>query len=607
MVASCRRIGRASARGPLIIAVLSLLKRYRIVGILAVHVVVVAAAYLGAMYLRFDLWIPPREQPLVWQTLPALVVIRLILFHRHHLFSGWWHYVGISDIVDILKSVTIGSGCFVLVLGLSNVYPGFPRSVILLDWLLTVQFLAGARVASRLVHSLLQRMGVEERREVVIVSSRAMAESLLRELTNNPSVFHPVGFVLAGDTTARRIHQLPVLGALEDLEEILKRVAAREAFIAFPAGEPEKIRAAIRACRAAQVAFRLIAPVNDYLDRARSIESPSLEELFESDQPSVETAHWDALMRDRTVLILGAAGSVGAAMAARIAQVRPRQLLLFDRNESALYYLEVELLRQLPMVPVTPLVGDVLDDARLRQVLLTYRPDVVIHAAALTVEGLDETNGEELRRNNVLGFVRVLAAAVDFGVQRVALLSLDEADLDGQLSCAHRASEHQLRRQPHVGTVACALRFANVVGSARSPVTRIAETLQRGAPVVVPALEARVPICTLRGVTPLLLEAFAVAEDGDVLTIEARETRSVEDIVHYLRRVWNLPAGVIETSAALPDHLHPLEVGEPTAHPRIFRRLLEREPSGCVASLLRDMVPHPGNGGRIPSPLDGSR
>ena len=312
-------------------------------------------------------------------------------------------------------------------------------------------------------------------------------------------------------------------------------------------------------------------------------------------------------MRDRTVLILGAAGAVGAALAARIAQVRPRQLLLFDRNESALYYLEVDLLRQLPMVPVTPLVGDVLDDARLRRVLLSYQPDVLIHAAALTVEGLDEANGEELRRNNVLGFARVLAAAVDFGVQRVALLSLDEADLDGQLSCVHRAAEHHLRHQPHVGTVACALRFASVVGSARSPLTRIAEALQRGAPVVVPALDARVQVSTLRGVTPLLLEALAMAGDGDVLTIEARETRSVEDIVRYLRRVWNLPEAAIESLPALPDHLHPLEVGDPTAHPRILRRLLEREAPACVASLLRETALHPHNGGRPSSALEGSR
>ena len=584
-------------------AIGSVIKRYRVVGILAVHLVVVIAAYLGAMFLRFDFWIPPRELPLVWQTLPALIAVRLILFQRHHLFSGWWHYVGISDIVDILKSVTIGSGCFVVVLGLSNVYPGFPRSVILLEWLLTVQFLAGARVASRLVHSLLQRIGVEERRDVLIVSSRAMAESLLRELTINPSVFHPVGFVLGGEPIARRIHQLPVLGELDQLEEVLRRVAVREAFIAFPAGEAENIRVAIRACRAAHVGFRLIAPVHDYLDPALPGESPSLEELFESDETSAPTGRSEALIRDRTVLILGAAGAVGSALAARTAELRPRQLLLFDRNESPLYYLEVDLLRRLPMVPVSPLVGDVLDDARLRQVLRTYRPDVVIHAAALTVADFGDTNGEEMRRNNVLGFACVLDAAQAHGVQRIALLSLDEADLDGDLSCLHRTAEQYLRHQPRLASVGCALRFPSVVGSPRSQVTRIANALQGAGPVVVPSIDASIRVATLRAVAPLLLEALAIAENGDVLTIEAGDVRSAGDIVRYLRRVWNLPDVAIETAAVLPDHLHPLEVSEPTEHPQILRRI-EREMPPCTAALLREMMPHSGNGERPAAPLD---
>jgi len=582
----------------------ALIERYRVVGIVTVHMLIVAAAYLGAMLLRFDFDIPVRELPLVWQTLPALIAIRLVFFRRQHLFSGWWHYVGISDIVDILKSVTFGSVCLVLVLGLSRIYPGFPRSVILLEWLLTVQFLAGARVASRLVHSLLQRIGVEERRDVLIVSSRAAADSLLRELTLNPSVYHPVGFVLVDDVRPRHIHQLPVLGGFEELEDVLRRAMIREAFIALPAGEEEKIRHALQVCRAAHVGFRLISPVHDFLGQTRAAESPSLEELFDAEDPSAEPGRWSAALSDQTVLVLGAAGTIGAALATRIAEARPRQLLLFDRNESPLYYLEVDLLRRYPMVPVTPLVGDVLDDARLGRLLAAYRPDVLIHAAALTIEGMTEDDGDELRRNNALGFAAVLAAAEHHGIRRVVLLSLDEADLDGQLACVHRACELHLRNRPLSATSACALRFPSVVGSPRSTVTRIAEALQRGAPVTAPSRDAHVYVATLRGVVTLLLEAIAIARDRDVLAIEARETRSVEDVVRYLRRVWNLPEPPFDVSAMLPDHLHPLEVGEATSHPRIVRRIAGDAPP-CAAALLRALSAV-GNG-ELPSAVGGSR
>jgi FlaA1/EpsC-like NDP-sugar epimerase len=571
------------------------LTRYRIVGIFFAHLAIVVAAYLGAFFLRFELSIPYPYQILVRQTLPALVVIRLVLFRRHHLFSGWWHYVGVADVLDILRSVTTGSICFALLLAFANLYPGFPRSVIVLEWLLTVQFLAGARVASRILHALLQRFAIEERRAVLIVASRPMAESLLRELTVNPSVFHPIGFVTAGDPPSRWIHQLPVLGSLDDLETVLRRVMVREVFIGFPSEQADKIRQAVHACRAARVAFRLISPVRDYLDRSRAADSPSLEELFETDDAPAKSSAWEGLIRDRTVMILGAAGIVGTALAVRIAAVRPRRLLLFDRNESALYYLEIDLLRRLPVIPLTPLVGDVLDDARLRWMLRTYCPDVVIHAAAVHGDTLGEASAEEVRRNNLLGFMRVLSACVEFGVQRLLLLSLDEEDIESGVSCLHRAAEHHLRQQPRLGTVASAVRFPNVVGSERSLVTRIAETLQNGSAGGVPASQSRVRVATLRTVVPLLLDAMAIAEDGDVLAVEAGDERSVEDVVRFLSRVWNLPPVTIETSSTLPPHLHPLEVGEPTEHAKIRRRIAETPPP-CVTELLREVEPEVMNG-----------
>jgi FlaA1/EpsC-like NDP-sugar epimerase len=218
---------------------------------------------------------------------------------------------------------------------------------------------------------------------------------------------------------------------------------------------------------------------------------------------------------------------------------------------------------------------------------------------------LTQDDAEELRRNNVLGFAGALAAAQEYGVRRFALLSLDEADLEGQLACVHRACELLVRERGASGTSACALRFPSVVGSPRSQVTRIAEALQRGAAVTAPSLDARVHVATLRGVVPLLLEALTIAQDRDVLAIEARETRSLDDVVRYLRRVWNLPEPPFDASPMLPDHLHPLEVGEATSHPRIVRRLAN-DPAPCAVALLRDLVPDAGTG-ELPSVVGSSR
>jgi UDP-N-acetylglucosamine 4,6-dehydratase len=280
---------------------------------------------------------------------------------------------------------------------------------------------------------------------------------------------------------------------------------------------------------------------------------------------------------------------LGADLASRIASARPRQLLLFDRNESALYYLEVDFLRRLAMVPLTPLVGDILDDQRLRQVLQTFRPDLVIHAAAYAGDMLVSTNGDEIRRNNLLGVGRVLSAAADFGVERLLVLSTDEARSDG-LACVHRAAEYLLRSQPRASSaVYAAVRLPSVVGSPACEVTKIARSLQRGLPVVVPSSDARARIVTRRTVSPLLLEAFALAADGDVLAIDAGEIQSCGEVARYLRRVWNLPEAPIESSTVLPEHIHPLEVGTPTRHPNILRRELATPPPPCVTAMLHDL------------------
>ena len=542
--------GRPHGDGPLT-------ARQRLAGIVVAHVTIVLVAYLGAMLLCFDLTIPVRYRPLVWQTAPLLVAIRLTLFRRYHLFSGWWHWVGVSDVVDILKSVTMGSLCFATVLGFVNFPVGFPRSVVLLEWLLAVQLLAGARVTSRLARTVLERRGrLGDRRAVLIVASPATASSLLHELDRHEPMYRPVGFVLSGESAARRIHDLPVFGGLDDLERIVSRSPAQEVLIGLPSEDADDVRGAVRACQRARIGFRQISSVRDYLERSGPARSVSLEELFAADESSSPgTASWKGVFRNRSVVLLGAAGGIGSELARAIAGARPDRLGLFDRNESGLYYLQVELAREPSPVAVVPLVGDVLDDARLRHVLATQRPDVVIHAAG------DGTAA------------RALEAAVRFHVGRFLLVTTP--------ACIVRATERALVGGSRPDTMACAVRVPYLVGDPSSGVTQIAEALRHGETIRLASRTAPVTVATAGAMVPLVLEAFALADDGEVLSVEPPESRTVDELARYLCRVWNLPETAIRIADAAPPHAHPPDRAEPTAHPRILRRILRGDPLAC--------------------------
>ncbi|MGH7823021.1 MAG: polysaccharide biosynthesis protein [Candidatus Binatia bacterium] len=581
---------------------LAKLLAYRRIGIGTAHVAIVATSYVAAILLRFEFSFPERETPVLIQALPALVVCRLIFFSRYELFSGWWQYVGVRDVVDILKSTTAGTVAFVLVVVLTGAFPGFPRSLWILEWLLTLQFLAGARVGSRLLRSLALRLRVRTSRNVLIVGSGPLAESTLRDLNEVPSDRRPVGFLDDGSVPGlRRLRGLPVLGAVEDLSRVIRDQKISEVFIAMPSAQHDRARTVIRGCRSAGVAFRILPSVREHLDQPRTWDLASLEQLFDVDDLRTNEASCHELFYQKTVLILGAGGQMGGALAREIGAAGPRDLVLLDRNESTLYYLEVDFLKRAEIVRLTPVIADLNDPERLRQVVSVHRPDVVVHAAAYTRTELIVDNRDEIRENNLRGTENVLRICDELEVPRLIVLSADESDA-GDLGCLRRAAEHLVRRHAGRGFVRAAVRFPNVLGSPRCIVTGAARSLQERRPIETTATDTRVRVVSLQSVCAVLIEAFAIAEDGDVLAIDVGKPQSLLEVVRYLRQVWNLPEVPFQRPRATEDHAHPTVTGTVTSHPRIVRRDPEAPPP-CVIELLETLDGPEAKGGKL---LEGS-
>lgn len=565
-----------------------LVRRHRLLPILFVHVAIVCSSYALAFFLRFELTIPTREWPRLVHTLPLLVVLRLVFFHRFYLFSGWWRYVGIVDVLDILKSVTASSIAFVLIVVTSGFYPGYPRSVFVLDWLFTFHLLVGSRVVSRLLHSLAIGLRIRHQRDVLIVGGGAIARSVVRELTLNPSEKRPIGYLVEEPIErAGRIANLPVLGGHRDLAAVLERQHIAEVFIALPSVRRDEIEEASNRCRQAGIPFRVISSVGDYLDRAELTDEPNVEELFDFEEVSADAGRIRSVVEGKRVLVVGAGGQMGTAIAWEAAAGGPSHLLLLDRSESALYYLEVGFLQKLAAVPVTPLIADVLDEERLRQIFIAHRPDVVVHAAGYTHGALLAQNPEEVRDNNLRGVHNVLSIAEELDIPRVLVLSFDEARQDA-FQCLGRAAERRVRapRPSSSRTTRIAVRFPQVLGGPGCEVTRIVDAVHRGVAAEITCMERPLRIVTARTVAPLLLEALAIGRDGEVLALDVGRPQTATEIVRYLRSVWSLPAPSIRARIPDADHFHPIELGTPTEHSRILRRLTDDDAAPCAVSLL---------------------
>jgi FlaA1/EpsC-like NDP-sugar epimerase len=309
-----------------------------------------------------------------------------------------------------------------------------PRSIPIIDWLLTLILVGGVRFSARL---LLRRSDVRyprpsEAKRVLVMGAGDAGAMIVREMHNNPGLnMLPVGFV--DDILAKSgmtIHGIPVLGARQDIPALVVSKAVDQVIIAMPAASGKDIRAIISACQAIGVHYRTIPGVFELISgqvSVKQIRDVRVEDLLRREPVEIDRAAPAQYLGAARVLVTGAGGSIGSELCRQVAGYGPRQLVLLGHGESSIYSIDRELRGKFPSLELRPCIADVRDPQRLSQILAQYQPQVVFHAAAHKHVPLMERNVEEAVTNNILGTQCVLEQAIRNGVARFVLISSDKA------------------------------------------------------------------------------------------------------------------------------------------------------------------------------------
>ncbi|MGH7342226.1 MAG: polysaccharide biosynthesis protein, partial [Candidatus Rokuibacteriota bacterium] len=343
-------------------------------------------AYSAAYLTRFDFDFPPEWRTFVLQSLPLLVAIRLGVFAWLHLHEGLWLYVSLRDGLGIAKAVAIGSTMFLaasfLALGRRP-----PWSVFMLDALYCALLVVGVRLVLRVVREK-GGAGVDAPpRPAIIVGAGDAGEMLLRQLARSLTLSYDIkGFV--DDDPRRhglRIHGTLVLGTIDDLPALCRAHGVQEVLIAIPALTQADQRRILERCREGGIVAKTVPALSELLQgRARRVQLQDVapEDLLSREAVSLQSEQLGREFRGRRILVTGAAGSVGSELCRQLITFEPEVLVVFDRAESGLYFLDLELKRQQRACRVVPVVGDILDLARLEEVVREHAPDLIYHAAA---------------------------------------------------------------------------------------------------------------------------------------------------------------------------------------------------------------------------------
>ncbi len=523
--------------------------------ILLADIVLIAISAWGAYALRFD-WLFTDYRPEFPIFLACVLVVKPLVFFAFGLYQRFWRYASLWDLVAIIfasSAATIVVAVAMAAARLFDLFLGFPRSVVPIDWLLTMTAVGGVRMSVRV----LAEMGrdapraMPSARRALVVGAGNAGVLVVREMQRNPHLgLSPVGFLDDDPGKQRKfILGVKVLGATDALARFARSSNAQEVIIALPTAPGTVVRSIVERCRDAEIPSRVIPGVFELIDgkvsvnRLRSVE---ISDLLRRAQVPIHTTKREYI-HDRTVLVTGAGGSIGSELCRQVARDRPRRLVLLGHGENSVFDIKSQLATLFPDVEISTVIADVRDRPRLERVFARLEPKVVLHAAAHKHVPLMEDNPEEAITNNVLGTRNVVDCAVRFRVDRMVMISTDKAVSPSNLmGASKRVAEMVVRlaAQRH-GRRFAVVRFGNVLGSRGSVVPLFKAQIEQGGPLTVTHPEMRRFFMTIPEAVHLVLDACGQVAGGELFVLNMGEPVRIVDLAEDLVELSGLKRGEI--------------------------------------------------------------
>lgn len=497
-----------------------------------------------------------RQEWLVKQypfLLLLVLLIKLPVFGAFKQYRGWWRYVGISDLLGILRAslvstLIIVAVWFIAILQISAVRRALPpgitsisQGIFMADLFGTILLPAGLRMIIRLYHEEFRTMEGRRLIRFLIVGAGNAGEGLLREIHRmSVTQYDVIGFI--DDDPVKQginIHGIPVLGTVSQLPRICKDRSIEEIAIAIPSATRQQLRRVIQVCEGTQVRFRTVPSITDIASgklRVSEIRDVDINDLLGREVVQLELDRIETFARGKTILVTGAGGSIGSEMCRQICHFGPRLLLLLEQAENPLFYVERDLRRQFPDVRTQPVICDITDQPRVEAVFEQYKPQVVIHAAAHKHVPLMELNPGEAVKNNVLGTQTVANAADRYGATHFVMISTDKAvNPTSIMGSSKRIAEMYIQDLGKTSrTQFITVRFGNVLGSEGSVVPIFKKQIAEGGPVTVTHPEMKRYFMTIPEASQLVLQAASMGKGGEIFLLDMGDPVRIVDLAKEL-------------------------------------------------------------------------
>src|SRR5690625_3661194 len=370
---------------------------------------------------------PEMNGTVMLATMAALLVFHHLYASIYKLYNKVWTYASVGELRAIVKAVTlsvISAGIVQFVINDFTIY----RWALLVTWLLYITFIGGSRFMWRIYRDRYIKGNMKKKRTLIVGAGDAGA-MVVRQLTNhnNEAELKPVAFI--DDDIAKQrmqLYNLPVLGKVKDIPNIVEAEHIDHIVIAIPSLHNGELNKIVTACNKSKAKVQMIPKIEDLMTgkvSVNNLKNVEVEDLLGRDPVNLDIDAISSYVTDKTVMVTGAGGSIGSELCRQIMRFSPDRIILVGHGEFSIYTIDMELRAGYKdlKTDIIPVIADVQDRERIFEIVNTYKPTIIYHAAAHKHVPLMEYNPHEAVKNNIIGTKNVADAAHDLNIDTFVL------------------------------------------------------------------------------------------------------------------------------------------------------------------------------------------
>ncbi len=583
--------------------------------VFGVDICLCALSFFMAYLLRFNFDLRKYTELSVTQMLPIVLAVRAIAFYYGRTYAGIIRYTSLDDLRKLFLSLTSSSFVLVMAQLVYNKILGYqnfiPISVLLIDYLGCILALSLLRGWAKIVHYEWNHANTHKV-NVAIFGAGEVGSITLQTLQQDMGTYYHFASFLDDDPKKQNlvINGVTIQRPAEDLVGQLRALQIDLLIVAVQQLSMTRRRQLVEACLNAGVQVLVVPPVYKWINGELSfkqIREVRIEDVLDRPTAEIDSPMLHNELQNRTILVTGAAGSIGSELVRQLIKFKPKQLILLDQAESALYDLELELTELYVKLNFEVVLGDITNKARVEAVFRHFRPELVFHCAAYKHVPVIEENPTESLNTNILGTKILADLAVKYQVQKFVLLSTDKAVNPTSVMGASKrlcemyvqAMDHYLRDSGNKQTRFITTRFGNVLGSTGSVIPRFRKQIEEGGPVTVTHPDISRYFMSIREACQLVLEAASMGSGGEIYIFDMGDSIKIVDLAKKMIKLSGLTLGKdiqlvytgLRPGEKLEEELfHKNESVQSTAHPKISLANVQTPHSEKVLQEIEQLI-----------------